>query len=403
MGGTTTQVVTFSIEMLLMLFCTTSICWFMSYYVSSFLKIPPIVFMWTDPVSVMASVNVVGQMLIFSTRRKAPGGAFGDSILSQVSQGFAIVSSVMWVGFILLMFADVPRITSVPGSDPSASVVAGAIVIGFTFLVPVLALIISFTALPAGESNSLVFNGSTVGVLSLLFFVSVSFGSGGVMRCPPFDGAGTGLTFTVFVIVYFVLLYLTELVVFYEWSPITSLWRVLTGGRDNKSSKARDNGQTYFQELFGGVLGTFGISYWRVPGAALNGAIILTTLLFSSSSVHGMVGIMFVVVLALHVPLIVTINADAVLMGHEDQYESVAVVNQSGKSVSSFNQVRMEPPNIRMHSGHTVPDARSTPFSQSQIFPVAPMFPVGAVGSDSSIDWVPRQRRGLGGHDGFYT
>jgi hypothetical protein len=92
-----------------------------------------------------------------------------------------------------------------------------------------------------------------------------------------------------------------------------------------------------------------------------------------------------------------------VLMGHEDQYESVAVVNQSGKSVSSFNQVRMEPPNIRMHSGHTVPDARSTPFSQSQIFPVAPMFPVGAVGSDSSIDWVPRQRRGLGGHDGFYT
>jgi hypothetical protein len=301
--GKLTQFVTFQVELLLMTATTWATILFLSHYFNSTLKIPPLVFMFIDAVSIMAAVTVVAQMFVFSSHKTRSTGDTGDTNLSQVCQGFAVVSSVMWVGLILLMFIDVPRITSIPGYEPPASLTAVGMVIGFSIFIPLLALVVCYTALPVDGSNSLLFNGSTIGVFSLLFFVMVSFGNGGVLKCEPFAGVLTGIIFNVFVWTYHILLYLIEIMNFYRWNPFKWL---MSSGEDGINANPADS-----VDASNTFLGGFRFDFWRIPGAALNGVIILSTLAFSSSAVHGTVVIVCVAVLCMHIPLVISRKIDA--------------------------------------------------------------------------------------------
>jgi hypothetical protein len=294
--GKMTQFVTFEIELMLLISIITSTILFVSTYFNSTLKIPPIVFMFVYSMCAMAVKTLTMQILVFSTSKKATNMEVASTTLSDVSQGFAVVSFVMWIGMILLMFIDVPRITSIPGHEPAESIPAMGVVIGSTIFIPFLALVVCYTAVPVGGSNTLIFNGSTVGVVSLLFFVLVSLGSGGVTKCEPFRSTFDTFIFIIFVLSYFTLLYVVELLNFKRWNPFACFF----SGVEVDSSQTESNG----------IFSRFKFNFWRIPGAALNGFIVLSTIAFSSSDVHVLIGFMFIVVLGMNAPLIITVKFD---------------------------------------------------------------------------------------------
>jgi hypothetical protein len=311
-GTTTTTVVTFTVENLLYTTILTATCWFAGHYFS-ILRMPAVVFMFVGTVSALVALHTVSMLLIFSVRHKSVDGAFADSMMADVSQGAAVVCSLLWWAMLLCMFIDVPRITAVVGFPSSASIVSLALVLGFSVVIPFLALVVTYAAVPAGGRNSLVFNGSTVGASSLLFFVIVSFGSGGVMKCVPYESVASSTAFCALVVSYWLLLYVTELLVFFEWNPLRVLWNIMAGldGQtdDNAMMMQRDNEPTG-----GGLLDSFGIRYWRIAGCGLNAVIVGSTVAFSKASMYPTVGVALAVVLVAHVPLILKINIDGILL-----------------------------------------------------------------------------------------
>jgi hypothetical protein len=298
-GGSTVSVVTFTIEMLLYTAILTGTCWFAANYFSVF-RIPALVFMFLDTVSVMIAVHTVIMMLIFSVRHKSAHDAFSDSVLSDFSQGFTVVCSLLWLLVLICMFLDVPRIAAVPGFPSTASIISLAIVLGISSVIPLLSFIVTYAAVPDGAQNSLMFNGASVGAFSLLFFVIVSFGSGGVMKCAPYEGSGVIFIFCMFVFVYWILLYLIEVFIFFNWKPLQYMWDSLTGGGDGQYNRQNSEG----------VVKLFDISFWRIPGCLLNMVIVATTMAYSQPAIHGTVGVVVVVVALVHIPLIIVINVD---------------------------------------------------------------------------------------------
>ena len=306
-SGSASTVVTFTIENLLYTAALTASCWFASHYFT-FLRIPALVFMFVDSVSVMASLHAVSTILIFSIRPKRVGGAFSDCVLAEASQGFAVIASLMWLGVLWCMFLDVPRITAVPGFPASASAIALAVVLGFAVVIPFLALVVTYAAVPSGSGNSLVFNGSTLGAACLLFFVTLSFGNGGVMKCSPYDGTSSGMSFGVLVFAYWCILLCVELLVFAQWDPIESIWELL--GNDVTDYE-------YYTDFLHSSW--VHISIWRIIGCIVDIVIVASSLLYTHEPVRATVLTVMFVVAVLHVPLIFTIKFD--LFGGEDGQE----------------------------------------------------------------------------------
>jgi hypothetical protein len=317
-SGASSTVTTFTIENLLYTAALTASCWFASHYFS-FFRIPALAFMFVDTVSVMASINAASTILIFSIRPKRVGGAFSDCVLAEVSQGFAIVSSLMWLVVLFCMFIDVPRIAAVPGFPASASAIALAVVLGFSVVIPFLALVITYAAVPAGSGNSLLFNGSTVGAACLLFFVTVSFGNGGVMKCYPHTGTYTSIFFFVCVLSYWGVLLLLEIAVFGGFDPLESILTSL--GND------KDRYERFMQNF---QLSWIEINLWRIIGCLINIMIVATSLLYTDVSLHGTVVFAGFVVVLLHVPLIITIKFDwfGTYKGDPQIYEQVPIDGQ---------------------------------------------------------------------------
>jgi hypothetical protein len=222
----------------------------------------------------------------------------------------------------------VPRITSVPGFPSSASVVSLAIVLGFSILIPFLAIVVTYAAVPAGARNSLIFNGSTVGSASLLFFVMVSFGSGGVMKCAPYNGYGTNLSFIALVFTYWVLLYLIELAVFFRFNPLGVFWNILAGRDAQTGDSSYTTSNTAVHD---GFLNSVSINYWRIPGCVLNLSIVLSTMWFCTFSVHTSVIIAVIVVLAAHLPLVFSIDFDWLLLSNDGPAPGSPAVVEGGE------------------------------------------------------------------------
>jgi hypothetical protein len=295
-GGSTSTVVTFTVEILLYTAVLTASCWFASHYFA-ILRMPALVFIFTDPVSVMASLQAVSMILVFSVRPKSVGGAFSDGVLAEVSQGFAVVSSLMWMAFLGCMFIEVPRITAVPGFPASASAITLAVVLGFSVVIPFLALVVTYAAVPAGSGNSLIFNGSTVGAACLLFFVIVSFGNGGVLKCSPDTDNASNMLFYALVLSYWGMLFVVEMAVFSD--PLESIWGFL----------GYDAAQYHrFINSFG--LSWLDIDVWRILGCIVNVAIVATSLFYVQSSMQSTVWVVIFVVIGLHIPLIFTLKFD---------------------------------------------------------------------------------------------
>ena len=297
-SGSASTVITFTVESLLYTAMLTAVCWFSSHYFT-FLRIPALVFIFVDTVSVMASIHAVSSIFIFSIRPKTAGGAFSDCVLAEVSQGFAIVSSLMWLGFLWCLFLDVPRITAVPGFPASASAIILAVVLGFSVVIPFLALVVTYAAVPSGSGNSLLFNGSTVGAACLLFFVTISFGNGGVMKCSPNQETSSTMLFCILVLSYWGALLILEVIVFISWDPIEAIW-VFFG----------NNATSYYDAVNWFELSWIDISLWRIIGCGLNVAIVASSLLYVQQAQHAMVAVVILAVIGLHVPLIMTIKFD---------------------------------------------------------------------------------------------
>jgi len=256
-----------------------------------------------------------------------------------------------------LMLIDVPRITSIPGHEPAESIIAIGAVIGSTIFIPFLALVVCYTAVPESASNNLIFNGSTVGVFSLLFFVLVSYGSGGVTKCEPYSSTNSSFIFIILVVSYFTALYIIELMNFVR-NPFSWFF----SGVEVASSQTESNG----------LFSRFKINWWRIPGAALNGVIILSTIAFSSSDVHSFVGLVFIIVMCMHLPLIMTIKFNF------NQAKSIptAVVSGIEPNKGSYEAV----PN----------DATVDPQNNMQSFPMQPVNDT-TVGPQNNIQPFPRQ------------
>jgi hypothetical protein len=376
-GGTTATVVTFTVENLLYTAALTSTVLFLSHYFS-IVHMPAIVFMFVGVVSVLMALHVITMLLIFSMRHKSAGGAFSDTILSEVSQGFSVISSLLWLGLLLCMFLDVPRITSIPNLPSSASVVSLAIVLGFSIVIPFLATVVTYAAVPAGGRNSLVFNGSTVGAVSLMFFVMVSFGSGGVMRCSPYDGAGASMYFFVSVCTYWGLLYVIELAVFLQFSPLSVLWNMLTGreqGINYMTPEDNINENT-------GFLSSFSITYWRIPGCILNILIVVSTTLFCPTSMYFSVIVAAITVGTAHIPLIFSIDLDWFLLHPQGQDIQVATVdNPNNVNMNQTTDKDRTPTGYTMYNTHPSRDSSGSTYpanaypQRSEVFPTPVAYP----------------------------
>jgi hypothetical protein len=204
------------------------------------------------------------------------------------------------------MFINMPRITSVPGLASSASLVSLAIVLGFSIVIPFLATVVTYASVPGGGNNSLIFNGSSVGAVSLMFFVMVSFGSGGVTKCSPHDSAGTAFSFFLVVCIFWGLLYLIELAVFFRLSPLRSMWNTLTGQDQTQPGLPFEDNK----DKVTGFFDSFHFTFWRIPGCALNMLIVFSTTWFCKTDLYFTVIITAITVGALHIPLIFSVNLD---------------------------------------------------------------------------------------------
>jgi hypothetical protein len=288
MTDSVSKMFVFQVELCLYSCVLAASCHFAANY-ASFLHIPAIVFMCLDAISVMLLVHVIAMAVVFTLRRKYPGGVFTDSVAAEVSQGFAVVSSLLWVCLLSGVYLDLPYVTASPGGKSSASAVAIAVVLGFYTVVPFLALVSTYVAVPEGGSNSLLLNGSTLGAASLMFLVLVCFGSVGATRCPPFGGSTNRVLFTILVVVYWILLVLVEMAVLSEWDPL---------GFTHESQEAEEGGEPT------GWLSAFKnrISYWRGLGCLLDIVIVATSLAFSHSDVHGTAGLFILFIIIVHIP-----------------------------------------------------------------------------------------------------
>ena len=284
MTDSVSKMFVFQIELCLYSVVLAASCHFTANY-ASFLHIPAIVFMCLDAVSVMLFVHVIAMVVVFTLHRKHPGGVFTDAVAAEVSQGFAVVSSLLWCGMLSAVYLDLPYITASPGGKSSASAVALAVVLGFYTVVPFLALVSTYVATPEGGSNSLLLNGSTLGAASLMFLVLVCFGSVGATRCPPFGGSTNRVLFTILVVVYWILLVLVEMAVLSEWDPLG-----FTLGN-------REGGPVGWLSAFKNRIG-----YWRGLGCLLNIVIVATSLAFSHSDVHGTAGLFIIFIIIVHIP-----------------------------------------------------------------------------------------------------
>jgi len=303
--GMTSTVVTFLVECLLYSGLLTGTCMILAHYFE-FLRIPAAVFMFVDTVSVLASINTAMIILLFSTKFTKQGGAFTNSLIAEASQGFSVVATIMWAALLMCLILELPRISTIPGMDVSSSVIPIAIVLGFGTVIPLLSFVVTFAATPDGATNSLFFNGSTVGASSLLFMVIASLGNGGVMKCYPYAGAGTGFIFWVLVISYWAALYVLEVIIYSGWNPFGSMWKMITGGNSDQQQQIlgpSDDSATGFR-AFWRVIKRFHINFWRILGGLLNVVIVITTLNFTNPNIHNVVGLMVVVVAAAHIPLV---------------------------------------------------------------------------------------------------
>ena len=304
-SATTSTVVTFLVEGLLYSGLLTGTSMVMAHYLE-FLQIPAAVFMFVDTVSVLASINTAIIILLFSTKFTKQGGSFTNSLIAEASQGFSVVSTIMWVALLMCLILELPRISSIPGKDASSSVIPIAIVLGLGTVIPLLSFVVTFAATPDGATNSLFFNGSTVGAVSLLFMVVASLGNGGVMKCYPYAGGGTSFIFWVLVVSYWTALYVLEVIVYCRWNPFGSMWAMLTGGdRDlGKKMPTQPDEPAVGFAAFWRVIKQFHINYWRILGGVLNVVIVITTLNFTNSNIHSFVGLMVVIIAAVHIPLV---------------------------------------------------------------------------------------------------
>jgi hypothetical protein len=300
-GNSTTTVVTFSVELLMYTTLLTASSWFVEHYISM-MRVPALAFVILDPLAVMAPVSTAMLVLFFSVGEKASSGGFADDSVAKATQGFTVVASIMWGLLVACMFIEVPHVSSVPGHAPDASALVLAIIIGFAGLVPLLAMIVTYAAVPGGQRNSLVFNGAAVGSFSLLFLVILALGNGGVSKCYPYAGAGTSFIFTTLVIAYWVALYAVELLIFSGWDPLAKLWHAVTG-RTKQS-----------HHWYSSILGHFSFNYWRVVGGLVNVIVLGTALSFTKSSVHALVVVVMIVVAALHVPMVLKIHTQHVVV-----------------------------------------------------------------------------------------
>ena len=325
-GGTTSTVITVAVETLLFTSLLTASCWFASHYFEV-LRMPALIFMFVDTISVMLSVHTTALFVVFSMRRKNAGGAFTDVLLAEISQGFAVVASLMWLCFLFAMFLDLPRITSVPGFAPTASVVALTVVLGFSVIIPLLALIATCASVPEGGSNTLLLNGSTVGAASLIFFVIISFGSGGVMKCSPFDDTASRFIFMVLVFWYWAMLFAIELAIFFKSNPFQAIWQMLGLESESTLHSAEDDDTTVLVMLINGFNDVCSIDYWRIVGGVLNVLILATTLVFSHPGVYATVGIAMCLVVLAHIPLIFNIKPSGCLMWNRWCRTSVSVLS----------------------------------------------------------------------------
>ena len=325
-GNSISTVFTFMVENLLYTAALTATCWFVSHYFPM-LRIPALVFMFVDTVSVMACTHAVSSVFILSLHRKSAKGVFSNSTLSETSQGFAVVTSLLWLGVLWCLFLDVPKITSVPGFPVSSSAIALAVVLGVSVVIPVLTLVTTYASVPAGYENSLVFNGSTIGAVCLLFLVIISFGSGGVTKCHPHVGPVVTTLFYVLVLSYWLALLILEIVIFAGFSPLHSIlhW---TGNKSNGQNTAIER----FRDAW---FSWCEITLWRIVGCLLNVAIILSSFMFTDSAVHNTIWIVALIVVILHIPLVFSIKLNR-SDSYQDDQESVPTAHPIPQQPQAF-------------------------------------------------------------------
>lgn len=357
----------FQIELCLYSVVLTATCHFVAFYMP-FLNIPGIVFMCTDALSAMLVAHIIALVLIFSMHRKFTDGIFTDSIVAEISQGFTVVSSLLWYNLLGAFYMNMPYITATPGGLSSASAVSISVVLGFYTIVPYLALIATYIAIPDGFHNSILFNGSTLGAASLFFFVFVSFGSVGVTRCPPFSGVVNSILFTTLVGIYWVMLFLVEIAVLKEWDPI-GFWKEEGEETDNEDESSG------FIRNFKDFSVRSRISYWRVVGGLLDTVIVCTAIAFSNSDIHGTAALFVIFIIVAHIPLIFRLDWGGI-----------------------FSEWFKKTPTI--DSDQTAIAVRPNPIDEKRLFmPSLQPFPFNAAASaginSRVMQTLPRQRRGV--------
>jgi hypothetical protein len=319
-----TKSITFLIETCIYSAVFSSTVVFLDAYFSAVIRLPAMALMFIDAVVWMVIVNSIVLFIYMCYHTNSESG-FQNNFFAEISKGFCVMCSLLWVIMLLCTTSvNVPFITALPGSTTSASLIPLSVVLGFGFIVPLLATMCSFVAVPVGGSNSLLLNGPAVGAASLLFLVLVAVGNGGVTKCPPFSGDTNRYVFYIIIVVYWISIVFIELAMFFKWNPVPTGLKIFK--------------QKSFTWVRGGVSISIAINGWRIVSCVVDVIIVLSALAFCKSEVVWVVGLALLLVVALHVPMVIDLKFSTIKTFRVKHGDEVSSNVSSGITVASFER-----------------------------------------------------------------
>lgn len=407
--------VTFMVENCLYTVVLSTTVHAIGYYLTALVQFPALVFMLLNSFTAVLTVNTVFIFIVLCNSRGSVTGDFQSNHVAELSKAHASVTTLLYT-MVLLCTTSInsPFIAAVPGKTTASSLLALGIVLGFGAIVPFLSILSAFVATPAGFNTSLV-NGAIVSAASLLFFLLVSLGSAGTTKCR-LSGAANSVAFYMLVFIYWGAIVCIELAIFWEWNPVSTVFGFFKrqpvvpaaaaaqlDATTNIPVKplAADTVPTRLV-IYSRVVAAFKIvstmfpvtNAWRLVSGVVDFVIVWSTLGFCSTEATGAVEIALLVVVALHVPMVITpdfevikkwrhppINKDTGAIAWETGVvlqNRIPVQHRQGITVASF------PPPLTRGAvfGGGYRDHKPFPFTQAAV-------------NNRALATLPRQRRGI--------
>lgn len=375
-------------------------------------KLPALIIMLVDSFMATLLVHAIVVFAVISNSKSSNTGEFLSNHCAELSRGYAVVCSVLWACMLLCTTSiHVPFIAAVPGGTTASSLLSVAVVLGFGAIVPFLSILSTFVATPAGLYTSIV-NGTSISAACLVFFVLLSLGSVGTTKCS-LVGSANSFAFYTLVCIYWAAIVLVEMVIFFKWDPVSMMFNLFKGHPSSTPSSTpsgEHRGEAVVQintvspnqhsetltarivAAFRDFSRLFPVSnVWRLVSGAVDFVIVWSTLGFCASDVTWAVELALLLVVALHVPMVITPDFERIGRWWRHRHPT----NNKTATMASVSITEM--PNPQRHFYATAPGAATTttPEGGGTVACFPPPFSQHTAINSRVLTTLPRHRRGL--------